>query len=46
MKKKKNYPCFGAELILTKAEDSIGGSVAEVERLKSQNTGIFVPHAV
>ncbi|AET69513.1 cysteine synthase A [Desulfosporosinus orientis DSM 765] len=41
--RKKIILALGAELILTKAEDSIGGSVAEVERQKVKNPGIFVP---
>lgn len=41
--RKKIVLALGAELILTKAEDSIGGSVAEVERQKLNNPSIFVP---
>lgn len=41
--RKKIILALGAELILTKAEESIGGSVAEVERQKAKDTDIFVP---
>jgi cysteine synthase A len=41
--RRKIVLALGAELILTKAEDSIGGSVLEVERQKAQDSGIFVP---
>lgn len=41
--RKKIIHALGAELILTKAEESIGGSVAEVERQKAGDTNIFVP---
>jgi len=41
--RKKIIMALGAELILTKAEESIGGSVAEVERQKANNSSIFVP---
>jgi len=41
--RKKIITALGAELILTKAEDSIGGSVAEVERQTANNSNIFVP---
>ncbi|SPF46017.1 O-acetylserine sulfhydrylase [Candidatus Desulfosporosinus infrequens] len=41
--RKKIILALGAELILTKAEKSIGGSVAEVERQKAQDSNIFVP---
>lgn len=41
--RKKIIHALGAELILTKAEKSIGGSVAEVERQKAGDTNIFVP---
>ncbi|SCZ78560.1 cysteine synthase A [Acidaminobacter hydrogenoformans] len=34
---------LGAELVLTKAEDSIEGAVKEVERLAAEASGIFVP---
>lgn len=41
--RKKIVLALGAELILTKAEDSIGGSVLEVERQKAKDANIFVP---
>lgn len=41
--RKKIISALGAELILTKAEESIGGSVLEVERQKAKNPNIFVP---
>lgn len=41
--RKKIILALGAELILTKAEDSIGGSVLEVERQKAKDPSIFVP---
>lgn len=41
--RKKIIQALGAKLILTKAEESIGGSVAEVERQKAGNPNIFVP---
>ncbi len=41
--RKKIIRALGAELILTKASESIGGSVAEVERQKKLNPEIFVP---
>ena len=41
--RKKIIRALGAELILTKAEESIGGSVAEVERQKKLDPNIFVP---
>ena len=41
--RKKIIRAFGAELILTPAEKSIGGAVEEVERQKKKNPGIFVP---
>jgi len=41
--RKKIILALGAELILTKAEESIGGSVSEVERQKANNSSIFVP---
>ncbi len=41
--RKKIILALGAELILTKAEDSIGGSVNEVDCQKSKDPGIFVP---
>ena len=41
--RKKLVLALGAELILTKAEESIGGSVSEVERQKAKDSSIFVP---
>lgn len=41
--RKKIISALGAELILTKAEDSIGGSIAEVERQKAIDPNIFIP---
>lgn len=41
--RKKIISALGAELILTKAEDSIGGSVLEVEKQKAEDNNIFVP---
>ncbi|MDR3583796.1 MAG: cysteine synthase A [Desulfosporosinus sp.] len=41
--RKKIVLALGAELILTKAEESIGGSVSEVERQRAQDSSIFVP---
>ncbi|MGI5902196.1 MAG: cysteine synthase A [Desulfitobacteriia bacterium] len=41
--RKKIIKALGAELILTKAEDSVEGAVAEVEKQKSENPDIFVP---
>lgn len=41
--RKKIILALGAELILTKAEDSIGGSVSKVRELKSKDPAIFVP---
>lgn len=41
--RKKIIRALGAELILTKAEESIGGSVAEVERQKEKDPEIFIP---
>ncbi len=41
--RKKIISALGAELILTDAEKSIGGSVSEVERQKAMNPDIFVP---
>lgn len=43
VERKKIILALGAELILTKAEDSIGGSVAEVQRQKAQDDNIFIP---
>jgi cysteine synthase A len=41
--RKKIIRALGAELVLTKAEDSIGGSVAEVQRRKLDDPSIFIP---
>jgi cysteine synthase len=41
--RKKIILALGAELILTRSEDNIGGAVAEVEKQKACNPGIFVP---
>jgi cysteine synthase A len=41
--RKKIIKALGAELILTKAEESIGGSVAEVQRRKAEDPSIFIP---
>lgn len=41
--RKKIILALGGELILTKAEDSIGGSVTEVERHKAMDSNIFIP---
>jgi cysteine synthase A len=41
--RKKIIHALGAELVLTKTEDSIGGAVHEVECRKSDNPDIFVP---
>jgi len=41
--RKKIVLALGAELILTKAEESIGGSVLEVEKQKAIDPSIFVP---
>jgi len=41
--RKKIIRALGAELVLTKAEDSIGGSVAEVQRRKASDPSIFIP---
>ncbi|HYE81936.1 MAG TPA: cysteine synthase A [Clostridia bacterium] len=41
--RKKIIAALGAELVLTDAEESIGGSVAEVERQKAKDTNFFVP---
>ncbi len=41
--RKKIIRALGAELVLTKAEDSIGGSVAEVQKRKSADPAIFIP---
>lgn len=41
--RKKIILALGAELILTKADESIAGSVSEVERQKAKDAAIFVP---
>lgn len=41
--RKKIIQALGAELVLTHAEDSIGGAVAEVERLRAADPDVFVP---
>lgn len=41
--RKKIIAALGAELVLTSAEASIGGAVAEVERQKAVDQDIFVP---
>jgi cysteine synthase A len=41
--RKKIIRALGAELILTDAKESIGGSVAEVERRQAADMNIFVP---
>lgn len=41
--RKKIIRALGAELVLTKAEDSIGGSVAEVQKRKSADPSVFIP---
>lgn len=41
--RKKIIRALGAELILTNAEESIGGSLAEVERQKATDDRLFVP---
>lgn len=41
--RKKIIRALGAELVLTKAGDSIGGSVAEVQKRKSEDPSIFIP---
>lgn len=41
--RKKIIKALGAELILTEAEESIAGSVEEVEKHKSTDSSIFVP---
>lgn len=41
--RKKIIQALGAELVLTKTEDSIGGAVYEVECRKSDDPNIFVP---
>lgn len=41
--RKKIILALGAELILTNAEESVGGSMAEVERQKAKDYNIFIP---
>jgi cysteine synthase len=41
--RKKIIKAFGAELILTPAEKSIGGAVDEVKKRQSEDSSIFVP---
>lgn len=41
--RKKLISALGAELILTDAEESIGGSMAEVERQRARDPNIFIP---
>lgn len=41
--RKKIITALGAELILTDAEESIGGSVAEVQKRKSADPSLFIP---
>jgi cysteine synthase A len=41
--RKKIIKAFGAELVLTPAEKSIGGAVAEANKRKSQDPSIFMP---
>ena len=41
--RKKIIQALGAELVLTKAEDSINGAVREVLRRKAENPAIFIP---
>ena len=41
--RKKIIKAFGAELVLTPAEKSIGGAVDEVNKRKSEDPSIFVP---
>lgn len=41
--RKKIILALGADLVLTRPEDSIGGSVLEVQRRKAGNPDIFVP---
>ncbi|GAB1432259.1 cysteine synthase A [Spirochaetota bacterium] len=41
--RKKIVKALGAKLVLTKAEDSIGGSVAEVMNMKLKDQNIFIP---
>lgn len=41
--RKKLIKSFGAELVLTPAEESIGGSVEEVNRRAAEDKSIFIP---
>lgn len=41
--RKKIILALGAELVLTSAEESIGGSVSEVMKRKSKDSSIFIP---
>lgn len=41
--RKKIIAAFGAELVLTPAEKSIGGAVEEVEKRANEDSSIFVP---
>ena len=41
--RKKIISALGAEIILTKADESIAGSVSEVARQKAKDAAIFVP---
>lgn len=41
--RKKIIRAFGAELVLTKAEDSIGGCLRKVAELEAQEAPVFVP---
>jgi cysteine synthase A len=41
--RKKIIRAFGGELVLTPAEESIGGAVEEVERRRKADSSIFVP---
>lgn len=41
--RKKIIRALGAECVLTEAEKSIGGSVAEVEKRKAEDPEIFIP---
>ena len=41
--RKKIIRAFGAELVCTPSEESIGGAVGEVKRRQSEDPSIFVP---
>ena len=41
--RKKIIRALGAELILTRAQDSIGGAVARVDKMRAERDDIFVP---